>query len=129
MFGLVECIGWFFVASILWSFRFLLVGPWSPEAADRTHWALLVFAGTAFNCIALIAFLIRWRGWGWLVLSGVQIADLIFSLTATVVVEAHWGLFSAGAALMLILLFLFRRSAATPSAPRRLGLAGKLPGT
>ena len=110
--GLAECLGWFFVFGLGWSLRFLFVGPESPEAADRTRWALVILALAALNSIALLAFLIRRRGWGRILLTGVQIGDLAFASIALVVVEAHWSLFAAAAILMLILLLLYRRSLA-----------------
>ena len=111
----VECVIWFFAASILWSLRNLLVGPSSSQAADNARFALVVYAATGVNVIALLAFLLRRRGWSWWLLTAVQTGDLVTSLLAALLLSPTWWLITGGAALTLTLRFLFARAVRVPA--------------
>ena len=60
--GLLESVGWFLAASLLWAFRDIFVGAGSIQAAANGRFALAIYAATGINVIALIAFVGR-RGW------------------------------------------------------------------
>lgn len=106
--ALVECGAWLVVAAFLWSFRDFLAASHPDVVVQRTNWALIVLAGAVINSIALLTFVVRRRSWGWPILAGVQVADLLFSFTAIVVADPTWWLFGALATIVLILLFLVR---------------------
>jgi hypothetical protein len=106
--AVVECIIWFFAASILWSTRDLLVGASSSQAADNAHTAVAAYVATGINVIALPAFLVHRRRWGWWVLAGIQACDLVISLAAGFWLSSTWWLVSGVAGLTLAGLCLFR---------------------
>jgi hypothetical protein len=106
--AVVECFIWFFAASILWSTRDLLVGASSSQAADNAHTAVAAYVATAINVIALPAFLVLRRRWGWRLLAGIQAGDLVVSLAAGFWLSPTWWLVSGVAGLTLSGLCLFR---------------------
>ena len=106
--AVVECFIWLFAASILWSTRALLVGTSSSQAADNAHMAVAAYVATGINVIALPAFLVRRRRWGWWLLAGIQAGDLVVSLAAGFWLSSTWWLVSGVAGLTLAGLYLFR---------------------
>jgi hypothetical protein len=50
--GILVTAGW-----IAWSFRYLMVGPGSPQAPDRTRFAVAIFVAAVVNVAILITFL------------------------------------------------------------------------
>jgi hypothetical protein len=99
---------WVVAGWISWDFRYLMIGPRSPEVINRERFAIALFIAAAINLIALVAFLLRLR-WGWSLLTLVQIADAIVSLTLLVIVSTDWWLVTAPAAITTLLLFAWRR--------------------
>ena len=110
----VQCLVWLVAGSIVWSLRGLMVGAESPEAADNARFAIAIFAAAATNGIALLSFLLRQRGWGWLLLIVIQSADVLATLAGTLLISAWWGLITVVAALTIAVLYLFQRSNAAP---------------
>ena len=108
--GLLESVGWFLGASLLWAFHDLFVGAGSIQAAANGRFAIAVYAASGINVIALIAFVLGRRGWAWWSLTTVQVGDLAFSVVEAVVRSTTWWLFAAVAVLMLALLLLLRRA-------------------
>jgi hypothetical protein len=106
--AVVECFIWFFAASILWSTRDLLVGTGSSQAADNANTAVAAYVATGINLIALPAFLVLCRRWGWWLLAGIQAANLVVSLAAGFWLSPTWWLISGVAGLTLAGLFLVR---------------------
>ena len=108
----VQCLDWLVAGSIVWSFRDLMVGTGSPEAADNARFAIAIFAGAAINGIALVPFLLRQRGWGWFLLIAVQIADVVVTLADSLLISEWWWLITIVAGLTIGFLYLFRRASA-----------------
>jgi hypothetical protein len=106
---LLTCIVWFSSASIIWSTRGIIVGLGSPQAAASARFAVVVYAATGVNVIALLVFLIRRHGWGWWLLAAAQVGDFIFSLVEGIVRTPTWWPLSGLAALTLVLLYLLRK--------------------
>ena len=107
---LLTCFVWFSFASIIWSARGIIVGLGSPQAAASARFAVVVYAATGINVIALLVFLIRRHGWGWWLLVATQVGDLVFSLIEGIVRTPTWWPLSGLAALTLVLLYLLRRT-------------------
>jgi hypothetical protein len=107
----IECLIWYIGAEILWSTRNLIVGAGSVEAVKHAQFARAVLAGTVANAIALVVFMLGSRRWGWWVLLGVQLCDLLVTVVAALRVEQTWWLLSFLAVLTLCLLLLLRRQA------------------
>lgn len=105
----IQILIWWWAGSLVWSFRDVVVGVGSPEAAAGARFALAVFAGAGINAIALLAFLFRQRGWGWAVLFAVQWVDLAVTLAWGALISPWWWLISAAAACAIALLFLLRK--------------------
>ena len=114
----VQCLVWLAAGSIVWSLRGLMVGAESPEATDNARFALSIFAAAAVNGIALVSFLLRARGWGWLMLIVIQSLDFLATLAAALLISAWWGLITAAAVLTIPALFLFQRSTVLPPIPK-----------
>ena len=110
--GLViaQCIVWLVAGSIVWSFRDLMVGSGSPQAAHDTQFALAIFVGAAVNLVALVPFLIRSGGLSVVLLLAVQAADLVVTLIEGVLVSPWWWLITVAAGLTLALMYVFRRA-------------------
>lgn len=104
----LECLVWLVAGSIAWSFRDLIVGPTSPEAASRARFAIAIFGGAAINGLALLPFLLRPRGWGWFLLVAVQIGDVLGSLAWVRFISHDWWLTTGVGGLTVALLCLFR---------------------
>lgn len=111
----VQCLVWLVAGSIVWSLRDLMVGGGSPEAAHNARFAISIFAAAAINGIALMAFLLRQRGWGWLMLIVIQSVDVLTTLAGTLLISTSWGLITVVAALTIAVLYLFQRSTAAPT--------------
>ena len=86
--AVVQCLVWLVAGSIVWSFRDLMVGTGSPDAADNARFAIAIFAGAAINGIALVPFLLRPRRW--FLLIAVQIADLVVTLAESLLISEWW---------------------------------------
>lgn len=76
----IQCLVWLVAASIVWSFRDLMVGAGSPEAANDSRDAISALAGGTINGVALVLFLLRQRGLGWFLLIAVQCVDVVATL-------------------------------------------------
>jgi hypothetical protein len=63
---------------------------------------------TGINLIALPAFLVLCRRWGWWLLAGIQAGNLVVSLAAGFWLSPSWWLISGVAGLTLAGLFLLR---------------------
>lgn len=107
----VQCLVWVVAVSIVWSFRDLMVGTGSHEAADNARFAIAIFAGAAINGIALVPFLLQQRGWGWVLLIAVQIADVVVTVAEALLISEWWWLITVLAGLTIGFLYLFRRAA------------------
>jgi hypothetical protein len=112
---LLSCGVWYVAASIIWATRNLIVGSGSPEAAASARFAVQVYVATGINVIALLIFLIRRNGWGWWLLAVVQLGDFAYSVVEGIVRSTTWWPLSALAALILVLLYLFRRTSQLPT--------------
>jgi hypothetical protein len=99
---------WVFAGWISWDFRYLMIGPGSPEVINRERFAIGLFIAAAINLVALVSFLLRVR-LGWLFLTLVQIADAIVSLALLVTMSWDWWLITTPAAITTVLLFAWRR--------------------
>ena len=108
---IVQCLVWLVAASVAWSFRDLMVGAGSPEAANNARFAIAYVGGAAINGIALVPFLLRRRGWGWLLLMAVQITDVVVTMAEGLLISGWWWLITVVAGLTIAFLYLFRRTA------------------
>jgi len=106
--ALVQISIWVFAGWISWDFRYLMIGPGSPEVINRERFAIGLFIAAAINLIALVPFLLSVRS-GWLFLKLVQIADAIVSLALLVTVSTDWWLVTTPAAITTLLLVAWRR--------------------
>jgi hypothetical protein len=107
-----QIVIWLVAGSITWTYRDLMVGTGSKEAADNTRFAIAIFVGAGVNGAAFLAFLFRQRGWGWLLLMAVQIADVAIALAGGALINPWWWLMSLVGAVAVLLLFLLRRAPA-----------------
>jgi hypothetical protein len=107
-----QIVIWLVAGSITWTFRDLMVGTGSKEAADNTRFAIAIFGGAGVNGAAFLAFLFRQRGWGWLLLMAAQIADVAIALAGGALISPWWWLISLVGAVAALLLFLLRRATA-----------------
>jgi hypothetical protein len=113
--ALVQISVWVFAGWISWDFRYLMIGPGSPEVINRERFAIGLVIAAAINLIALVSFLLRVR-LGWLFLTLVQIADAIVSLALLVTMSSDWWLVTTLAAITTVLLFAWRRIRPAPAA-------------
>jgi hypothetical protein len=102
--------------SIVWSFRDLMVGAGSPQAASNAGFAIAIFCAAAINAIALLPFIARPYGWGWFVLIALQVGDVTVSLAWAFLISAWWWLLVGIAGLTIGLLFAFRYMGQQPTA-------------
>jgi hypothetical protein len=99
---------WLVAGSVVWSFRSLVVGAGSIQDANNAGFAVAIFVGAAVNAIALLAFLLRKSGSGWLVLIGVQIVDVAVTVAEGALVSPWWWLIGIFAGVTIALLYLLR---------------------
>jgi Sec-independent protein secretion pathway component TatC len=100
-----QCLFWFVASVFGWSLRDLMVGPGSPESARRTALAIAVTGATTINCAALLLFLIRPHGWGWIQLVAVQLSDVLVSLVWGFSISPDWWLATALGAITIVALY------------------------
>jgi hypothetical protein len=113
--ALVQISIWVFAGWVSWDFRYLMIGPGSPEVINRERFAIGLFIAAFINLIALVSFLWRVR-LGWLFLTLVQIADAMVSLALVVTVSTDWWLVTTPAAITTLLLLAWRRMQPTLAA-------------
>ncbi|MDQ6884814.1 MAG: hypothetical protein M3077_11360 [Candidatus Dormibacteraeota bacterium] len=106
---ILACLVWLFGASIVWSTREILVGPDSPRALEGGRLAIAMYAVTGINLVALVVFVVRQRGWGWWLLTAIQLGDFALSGVEGFVRERTWFILAGLAALTLFALLRFQR--------------------
>jgi hypothetical protein len=99
---------WLVAGSIAWSFRDLMVGSGSPQAASNASFAIVIFGVAAINAIALVPFLARSHGWGWFVLTAVQLGDIALCLAWASPDSVWWWLIIGVAGFTIAALLAFR---------------------
>ncbi len=112
-----QCLLWLLSATLAWFLRTFLIGNDEQLLADRTRFALALFAWFGINTLCLVAYLVRGRAWGRWLLAAVQSADLGITLWIAVgqvnqTCGQHgyeWFLFSGLAAMTLLLQYILWR--------------------
>ena len=112
-----ECIACFFVGSIEWGERGVMVGIDSAEAAEQARFAIELSAIGALNLLASIVFLLRRSGWGWWLVLGMQVGVFVLALMEGARTDLGWFYFSSLPLLTLFLLFAFRNAQARLKPP------------
>lgn len=114
--AVAQCLLWLLDAVLSWEFRGLLLDSASAQVAYNARFAIAVGAGAAINLIGLAFFLLRRQGPGVLVLTAVQVGNVLFSIYAAISVSAAWLLLGAAPAVAtFVLLVLMRRMDAARS--------------
>jgi hypothetical protein len=91
----VQCFVWIFGALIGWSVCCFRTPLWL---------AISMTVGALVNAVALIAFAMQRRTWGELALAIAQVANIVFSLVASLTVSPVWLLSDAAPALATLIL-------------------------
>src|SRR6267143_1703427 len=107
--AVAQCTLWLLDALLSWEFRGLLLDSASDQVAFNARFAIAIVVGAAINLIALAAFLLRRQGPGELVLTAVQVGNLLFSIYAAISVSAAWLLLGAAPAVATFVLLVLRR--------------------
>jgi hypothetical protein len=102
--GILVTAGW-----IAWSFRYLMVGPGSPQAADRTRFAVAIFVAAVVNVAILITFLRNSRRWKPIFVA-VQTADALATAVMGFLISWSWWLVTIVAIAVIALLYLARNA-------------------
>jgi hypothetical protein len=106
---IVEILTWYAAGSIWWSFRGLLRGgPGSEAGIADARFAAVMFAVAAANAAMLILFLVRRRRTPVTALGVLQAADIVASITLTLLFDVWWVVAVVAAVMAFALIVAYR---------------------